>query len=121
MALPPEIANVLKDFKDVIPKELSKTLPQWREVDHTIELEPRAKPSAMAPYCMALPKLEKLRRQFKELLDGWMIRSSKTPYSAPVLFQRKSYGRLCLYFDYCALNKVPIKKQVPYSFSCRLV
>lgn len=42
--------EVLDEYKDIMPKELPKRLPPRREVDHKIELVPRAKPSAMAPY-----------------------------------------------------------------------
>lgn len=38
--VPPEIAAVLKEFEDVMPKELPKQLPPRREVDHKIELVP---------------------------------------------------------------------------------
>ncbi|KAK0606499.1 hypothetical protein LWI29_038387 [Acer saccharum] len=44
-----------------MPQELPKKLPPRREVDHQIELELDAKPSAMAPYRMAPPELEELR------------------------------------------------------------
>lgn len=60
-------------------------LPPRREVDHTIELEPRAKPPAMAPYLMAPLELEELK-QLKELLDAGFIHLSKAPNGAPVLF-----------------------------------
>lgn len=42
--------------------ELSKKLLLWREVDNTIELEPRANLPVMVSYRMAPPELEELRR-----------------------------------------------------------
>ncbi|KAI3470592.1 hypothetical protein Pfo_027255 [Paulownia fortunei] len=101
--LPPIIQNVLEENKDVMPNELPKKLPPRREVDHRIELESGTKPSAMAPYRMAPPKLEELQRQLTELLDTGWIQPSKAPYGAPVL--------MCV--DYRALNKVTIKNQYP--------
>lgn len=83
---PTIIREVLEKNKDVMPAELPNKLPPRREVDHKIELEPGAKPPAMAPYRMAPPELEELRRQLKDLLDTGKIRPSKAPYSAPVLF-----------------------------------
>jgi hypothetical protein len=62
-------------------------LPPRRGVDHAIELVPGVKPPARAPYRMAIPELQELRRQLKELLDAGFIRPSKAPYGAPVLFQ----------------------------------
>ena len=84
--LPPIIDSVLQKNSDVMTEELPKTLPPRREVDHMIELEAGAKPPALAPYRMAPPELEELRKQLKELLEAGHIRPSKSPYGAPVLF-----------------------------------
>ncbi|KAI3469025.1 hypothetical protein Pfo_025688 [Paulownia fortunei] len=82
--LPPIIQNVLEKNKDVMPDELPKKLLPKREIDHKIELELGTKPPAIAPYRMAPPELEELRRQLIELLDTGWIRPSKAPYGAPV-------------------------------------
>ncbi|XP_070013594.1 uncharacterized protein [Nicotiana sylvestris] len=84
--LSPCIEKLLEENKDGMPEEFPKHLPPRREVDHKIELEPGAKPPAFAPYRMAPPKLEELRKQLKELLDAGHIRPSKAPFGAPVLF-----------------------------------
>ncbi|CAL8167715.1 unnamed protein product [Prunus armeniaca] len=91
---------------EAILKELPKTLPPMREVDHAIELELGAKPPAKASYPMAPPELEELRRQLKQLLDAGYIQSSKAPYGASVLFQKKREGTLRFCIDYKALNKL---------------
>ena len=104
---------MLDEFKDVMPAELPKRLPPIREVDHTIELESGAKPLAFGPYRMAPPELEELRKHLKELLDAGYIRPSKSPYGAPVLFQKKHDGSLRLCIDYWALNKITIKNKYP--------
>ncbi|KAI5323243.1 hypothetical protein L3X38_032315 [Prunus dulcis] len=111
--VPKAVEAILKEFADVMPKELPKTLPPRREVDHAIELEPGAKPPAKAPYRMAPPELEELRKQLKQLLDAGYIQPSKAPYGAPVLFQKKREGTLRLCIDYRALNKVTIKNKYP--------
>ncbi|KAE8694779.1 hypothetical protein F3Y22_tig00110773pilonHSYRG00015 [Hibiscus syriacus] len=70
-----EVGRVLAEFRDVMPTELPKCLPPKREVDYKIELVPNAEPPAKAPYRMAPPELEELRRQLKELLDaGWFTK-----------------------------------------------
>ncbi|GJX16760.1 putative nucleotidyltransferase, ribonuclease H [Tanacetum coccineum] len=111
--VPKAIERVLEEFKDVMPKELPKKLPPRREVDHTIELEMGSKPPAKAPYRMPPPKLEELCKQLKELIDAGYIRPTKSPYGAPVLFQRKKDGSLWMCIDYRALNKVTIKNKYP--------
>lgn len=111
--IPKEVAQVLDTFQDVMPKELPKKLPPKREVDHRIELVPEARPPAMAPYRMAPPELEELRKQLRELLNAGFIQPSKSPYGAPVLFQRKHDGSLRMCIDYRALNKLTIKNKYP--------
>ena len=111
--VPAEVKQVLAEFRDVMPTELPKTLPPKREVDHKIDLVPNAEPPARAPYRMAPPELEELRRQLKELLDAGYIRPSKAPYGAPVLFQKKHDGSLRMCIDYRALNKLTVKNKYP--------
>lgn len=55
---------------------------------------PGAKPPALAPYRMAPPELEELRKQLKELRHAGFIQPSKAPDFAPVLFQKKHDGSL---------------------------
>ncbi|CAN6566578.1 unnamed protein product [Malus baccata var. baccata] len=111
--LPKQVEDVLVEFTDVMPKELPKKFPPRREVDHAIELEPGAKPPSKSPYRMLPPELEELRKQLNELLDAGYIQPSKSPYGAPVLFQRKKDGSLRLCIDYRALNKITIKNKYP--------
>ncbi|KAG8377434.1 hypothetical protein BUALT_Bualt08G0032500 [Buddleja alternifolia] len=110
---PPLIKRVLEENQDVMPPQLPAKLPPRREVDHVIKLEPGAKPPSMAPYRMSPPELEELRKQLKDLLDKGMIRPSKAPFGAPVLFQRKHDGSLRMCVDYRALNKVTVKNKYP--------
>ncbi|XP_070052658.1 uncharacterized protein [Nicotiana tomentosiformis] len=84
--LSPCIEKLLEENKNVMPEELHKHLSSRREVDHKIKLESGAKLPAFAPYRIAPPELDVLRKQLKELLDAGHIRSSKAHFVAPVLF-----------------------------------
>ena len=84
--VPTPVKRVLRQFADVFPEKLPQELPPRRGVDHAIDLVPGAKPPARAPYRMAIPELEELCKQLKELLDAGFIRPSKAPYGASVLF-----------------------------------
>ena len=86
---PVMVSDVLKEFTDVMLPELAKTLPPRRGVDHYIELEPGVKPPARPPYRMSPPTLAELRKQLGELISGGLIRSSKAPFGALVLFHKK--------------------------------
>ncbi|KAE8692821.1 cytochrome P450 78A7-like [Hibiscus syriacus] len=107
--VPDVVGHVLAEFQDVMPAEL----PPKREVDHKIELVPNTEPPARAPYRMAPPELKEMRRQLKDLLDAGYIQPSKSPYGAPVLFQKKHDGSLWMCIDYRALNKLTVKNKYP--------
>ena len=62
---------------------------------------------------MSLPELTKLKIQLQELLDKEYIRTSVSPWGAPVLFVKNKDGTLRICIDYRQLNKVTIKKQYP--------
>ncbi len=59
--------EVVKEFKDVFPKELDE-LPPAREIEFIIDLVPRAQPFSKTPYRMARAELKELRSQREELL-----------------------------------------------------
>jgi len=65
---------------------------------------------------MSLMELVELRKQLKELIDTRFIHSSKAPYGAPILFQKKADESLRMCVDYQTLNKVTIKNKylVPF-------
>ncbi|XP_028062320.1 uncharacterized protein LOC114265704 [Camellia sinensis] len=109
--VPSAIKKVLRQFSNIMPKQLPKELSPRRGVDHDIKLVPGAKPLACAPYRMAIPKLNKLRKQLTELLEVGFIRPPKAPFGAPVLFQKKHDGSLYLCVGYRALNKLTIKNK----------
>ena len=91
--------------------KLPKELPPRRPIDHKIELMSGTKPLAQAPYRMPPTELLELRKQLKEFLDTCLIRPSRAPCRAPVLFQKKHDGSLLMCVDYRALNKVTIKNK----------
>lgn len=49
LCCPTSISRVLDEFKDVLTNKLSEELSSMREVDHKIELVPRAEPQNKAP------------------------------------------------------------------------
>ncbi|KAL0305166.1 UNVERIFIED_CONTAM: Retrovirus-related Pol polyprotein from transposon [Sesamum calycinum] len=111
--IPGVIKKLLTEFEDVMPDELPRKLPPKRAVDHEIELVPGTKPPARAPYRMSQPELVELRKQLKEMLESGIIKPAKSPYGAPVLFQKKADGSLRMCCDYRALNKITVKNKYP--------
>ena len=111
--VPKCVEDVLKRYQEVMPEDLPNELPPRREVDHKIEVKPRTEPPSKAPYRLSQKELEELKSQLDELLPKGYIRQSKSPYGAPVLFVDKKDGKLRLYVDYRALNKVTVKNSYP--------
>ncbi|KAA0059961.1 pol protein [Cucumis melo var. makuwa] len=95
---------VVREYPDVFPDELPG-LPPPREIDFAIELESGTAPISRAPYRVAPAELKELKVQLQELLDKGFIRSSVSPWEAPVLFVKKKGGSMCLCIDYRELNK----------------
>ena len=68
-------------------------------------------PSSKAPYQMNILELNELKSQLKELIDKNYIRSSVSPWVAPVMFVKKKDRTLRLCIDYRQLNKMTIKNR----------
>ena len=103
---------VVNEFFDVFPEDLSG-LPPDREIEFEIELEPGTEPISIAPYRMAPAELKELKVQMEELLNKGFVKTSTSPWGAPVLFVKKKDGSLRLCIDYRQLNKVTIRNQYP--------
>ena len=67
----------------------------------------------MTPHRMASVELQELILQLQELLDKGFIRSSTSPWGAPVLFAKKKDKTLRLCIDYRQLNGDTIKNRYP--------
>ena len=102
----------LSKFESIFPEELIE-LPPPKEVDHEIQLIPRAQPIAKRPYKISLLEVIELKEQLTQLLNQGFIRPSLSPWSAPVLFNRKKDGTLYLCIDYRGLNQCTIKNKYP--------
>ena len=87
--------HIVGEFIDVLLEDFS-SLPLVREIDFGIDLEPENVPISKAPYRMAPTELRELKKQLPELLDKSFIRSSVSPWGAPILLVKKKNGSLCL-------------------------
>ena len=103
---------VVNEFFDVFPEDLPG-LPPDIEIEFEIELAPGTEPISVAPYRMAPAELKELKMQMEELLSKGFVKTSTSPWGAPVLFVKKKDGSLRLCIDYRQLNKVTIRNQYP--------
>ena len=111
--LPQPLKILLEQFRDVFPDQLPYGLPKQRETDHTIDLEPHAKPPAHRLYRLSPAEDEELRKQLTAYLLAGQIEPARSPFGAGVLFARKKDGSFRLCIDYRALNKITQKDKYP--------
>jgi hypothetical protein len=82
---------VVNEFPDVFPEE-SPGMPPDRDIKFVIELKPGTSPLYKTLYRMATTELAELKEHIKELLEKGFIRSSSSPWVAPVIFDPKKDG-----------------------------
>ncbi|GJP67056.1 hypothetical protein CLOP_g23928, partial [Closterium sp. NIES-67] len=113
VAVPDDLAMVVRKHADIFPDDLPAGLPPEREHDHKIELEPGAQPPVRTQMQLTQPKLDELRSQLDYLLEKGFVCPSTSPFAAPILFTPKKDGGLRMCIDYRALNWVTIKSRYP--------
>lgn len=106
-----QLNALLDEFKDVF--EPIQGPPKDRGIEHTIDLEPGAKPVFSRMYRLAPNEREEVSKQVQELLRLGLIQPSSSPWGAPILFAAKKDGGLRMCIDYRALNKVTVKNRYP--------
>jgi predicted aspartyl protease len=106
-------------YEEVFPETLPG-MPPRREVEHEIRLLDD-KPVFKKSYRLSPKELEVLRTQVKELVDLGLIKPSRSPFGAPVLFVKKPDGSLRMVIDYRALNSKTVKDRYPLPLISQLV
>ena len=103
---------VVQDFMDVFPDEIPE-LPPKREIEFAIDLILGVGPVSISPYQMAPAELAELKKQLEDFLEKQFIRSSVSPWGAPMLLVKKKDGSSRLCIGYKQLNKLTIKNKYP--------
>ena len=80
------------EFADVFRTELPIGLPPCRNVEHRIELIPRAIPIVGPSYCMSLKEENKVKKVVDEYLSKGLIHPNYSPFASPVLLVKKKDG-----------------------------
>ena len=82
-------------------------------VEHKITEREGARPPCRPPIRLSPRELKELKEQLDDLLQKGCIRTSGSPYGAPVLFAPKKDGDLRLCTDYRQLNDNTVKDKYP--------
>lgn len=108
---PPELAHILETYASIFstPHGLPPNCPH----DHHIHLLPNSGPVNARPYHYPHFQKEAMAKLIAEMLEEGIIRPSTSPYSSPVLWDKKKYGSWQFCVDYRALNAITIKDRFP--------
>ncbi|XP_056690258.1 uncharacterized protein [Spinacia oleracea] len=107
-----ELEALKEQYKDIFadPEEL----PPHRGVfDHTIPLEPNARPVNIRPYRYLLKKRDVIEQLVQDMLERGVIQNSSSPFVSPVVLVGKKDGTCRLCVDYRELNNRTIKNKFP--------
>ncbi|GLB36986.1 putative retrotransposable element tf2 155 kda protein type 1-like [Lyophyllum shimeji] len=115
------VPDYLHDFEDVFSKATFDELPERKQWDHAIELEPGSTPSSCKVYPLAPNEQAELDAFLEENLKSGRIRPSKSPMASPVFFIKKKDGSLRLVQDYRALNAITVKNRYPLPLISELI
>ena len=100
------------DYADVFSADLPMELPENTGMnEHTIELIEGKHPPYGPIYSLGSVELETLKTYIETHLKTRFIRPSKSPAGAPIHFDRKLDGSLCLCVNYRGLNNLTIKNR----------
>ncbi len=107
---PTKIPTEYSDYADVFSSDLAIELPENTGMnEHASELIESKQPPYGPIYALNLVELETLKTYIKTYFKTGFIRPSKSLAGAPILFDKKPDGSLCLCVDYRGLNNLTIK------------
>ncbi len=108
-----QIPIYYRNFKKVFSKSLANNLPLHSEFDHEIELTGDI-PKKQVVYSTSPLQDKYLKEYLEEHLDKGLIRYSKSPFGAPILFIMKKDQSLRPLIDYKSLNFKTKKVSFPF-------
>ena len=108
-----EVAELLKEFPDIVSDNVPNGLPPMSKISHHMDLIPGASLPNKAAHRMTLAESEELNKQVNELLQKGLIRESLSPCAIPAVLAPKKNREWRMCTNSRAINKITIK----YRFS----
>ncbi|XP_057550663.1 uncharacterized protein LOC130828721 [Amaranthus tricolor] len=111
--IPPDMKNLLEQYKDVFPTDLPPGLPPVRGIEHQIDLIPGASLPNRPAYRTNPKETQELQRQVEELMQKGYVRESLSPCAVPTLLVPKKDGTWRMCIDSRSMNNITIKYRFP--------
>uniref|UniRef100_H3H4Y5 Reverse transcriptase domain-containing protein n=1 Tax=Phytophthora ramorum TaxID=164328 RepID=H3H4Y5_PHYRM len=84
--------KVLREYKDVLPDEITAELPQDKGVQHEIDLVPGTKYCVTRQWPLPREQVKAIDDFFESRRKAGQVRESKSPHSAPTFCVKKPQG-----------------------------
>ena len=97
------VKALLAEFSDIFSEKFSTMTPK-HGVSHDIET--RAGPFTCWPRCLALEKLDAVKKEVLAMEAQGIIRQSSSPWGSPLLVVENKGGGIHPYGEFCLLNSV---------------
>ena len=108
-----KVEEMLREFKDVFPKDLPPALPPFRGIEHAIDLLPGVQLPNKPAYRCNPTETKELQKQVQELLERGYVRESLSPCAVPALLVPKKDGSWRMCIDSRVVNNITIKYRFP--------
>ena len=107
------VVGVLRDFKDVFPKEVPSELPHDKGVRHEIDLVPGTKYCVTRQWPLPREQVIAIDEFFASRLKAGQVRESNSPHSSPTFCVKKATGGWRIVHAFNKLNAATIPAQTP--------
>ena len=112
-SVPPAVTNLLQEYEDIFPAEISPGLPAMRGIEHQIDLIPGATLPNRVAYRTNPEETKEIQRQVQDLLDHGYVHESLSPCAIPILLVPKKDGTWRMCVDCRAINNITLRYRHP--------
>jgi hypothetical protein len=108
-----DLVRIVFDSDDIF--QVLKGLPPNRQVEHDIQLQKDVPLPNVRMYRSLVLENVEINKQVQELVEQGVIRPSASPCGSPIILVPKKYGTWRMCMDFRALNKIMVKKSLPFA------